>query len=111
MHIDAHRTPWTLSGHNGMRRLRTTLAVSALSTGLLAGCTRTEVRHVPEYHAIVCPQQAPARLCPVKPADPSGPVNIYTAIQHAVDLGEWGDCHAARDADWQQLLTDCHEPR
>ena len=110
MPIDAHRTPWTLSGHNGMQRLRTTLATCVLSTGLLAGCTRTDVRHVPVYHAIVCPQQAPARLCPTRPQRPEQ-FEPRSAMGYIFHLEEWGDCHAARDADWQQLLIDCHEPR
>ena len=110
MPIDAHVTPWTPSRPNGMRWPRTTLAAVALSLGL-TGCSWTpEKQVVTRLVTDTCPRQAPARLCPAKPVHPAE-FAPHTAMQFIIDLLEWGDCHASRDADWQQLLIDCHEPR
>ena len=104
MHIDAHRTPWTLSGLGGMRRLRTTLVVCALSIGLTA-CS-TKPRTVREVVTVFCPQEAPARLCPMTLDRPKTP-NILQVMMYAEHLEEVAICWQRRDGDWQQLMLDC----
>ena len=106
MPIGAHRTPWTLSGPSGMRSLRTTLVACALSIGL-AGCVGTpEPKTVREIVTVFCPQEAPARACPMMPKRPDQP-NIFQVMTYAEYLEEMAICWQRRDGDWQQLMLDC----
>ena len=91
-----------------MRDLPTTLAVCAVSIGLLAACTKTEVKR--EVVHLPCPMSAPARVCPTMPERPTGAFNPMTCVTYAIQLETWGECGYARDADWQQQMVDLHQP-
>ena len=91
-----------------MRYPTTTLAACALSIGLLAGCTRTEVKR--EVVTLPCPMTAPARLCPMsRPPRPS-PVTVFSCMAYAEKLEYGWDCWESREHDWQDLLTAPHVP-
>ena len=90
-----------------MHAQRTTHAACAALIGLLSGCSLTpEPRTVVKRVQYVCPQDPPARVCPMMPDRPGRP-DPHNLIGYAIQLEQGWQCWQRRDGDWQRLRLDC----